>query len=76
MIDTEVYAAIRQYKKNGFSIRKTAKSLGMSRNTVKRYWDGAHTPDEKKDYPAQLDSQLKEQVMGALKKYYEDNKDQ
>lgn len=76
MIDTEVYAAIRQYKKNGLSIRKTAKSLGMSRNTVKRYWDGAHTPDEKKDYPAQLGSPLKEQVMEALKKYYEDNKDQ
>ncbi len=76
MIDTEVYAMIRQHKKNGFSIRKTAKILGMSRNTVKRYWDGAHTPDEKKDYPAHIDSPLKELVMEALKKYYEDNKDQ
>ena len=76
MIDTELYAMIRQHKKNGFSMRKTAKILSMSRNTVKRYWDGAHTPDEKKAYPAHIDSLQKELVVAALEKYYEDNKEQ
>ena len=76
MIDTELYAMIRQHKKNGFSMRKTAKILNISRNTVKRYWDGAHTPDEKKAYPAHLDSLQKELVVAALEKYYEDNKEQ
>jgi len=74
VIDTEIYALIRQHKKNGFSMRDAAGILQISRNTVKRYWDGAHTPDEKKNYPAQLDSPQKEQVMAALVKYYEDNK--
>ena len=48
MISTEAYASIRQSRKNGLSMRETARKLGMSRNTIKRYWDGAHTPDEKK----------------------------
>ena len=74
MIDTEVYALIRQHKKNGFSMRETAAALGISRNTVARYWDGAHTPDERKNYPHQVDSPQKELVMGALAKYYEDNR--
>ena len=74
MIGTEEYAMIRQYKKNGFSMREAAVELGVSRNTVKRYWNGGHTPDEKKNYPAKLDSAQKEAVMEALEKYYEDNK--
>jgi transposase len=74
VIDTEVYAMIRQHKKNGFSMRDTASALGMSRNTVKRYWDGAHTPDERKNYPTHMDSAQKELVMEALENYYEENK--
>jgi transposase len=74
MISTEAYAKIRQCKKNGLSRRKTAEALGMSRNTVKRYWDGAHTPDEKKAYPATIESPQKEKVMEALGKYYQENK--
>jgi len=74
VIDTEIYALIRQHKKNGFSMRGAAAALGISRNTVARYWDGAHTPDERKNYPFQIDSAQKELVMEALSKYYEDNK--
>ncbi|MGA9112166.1 MAG: IS21 family transposase, partial [Smithella sp.] len=73
MISTEVYAKIRQYKKKGFSMRKAAELLSISRNTIKRYWDGAHTPDEKKAYPATLESPQKEKVMAALQKYYQEN---
>jgi transposase len=73
MISTEVYAKIRQCYKNGLSMRETAEMLAISRNTVKRYWDGAHTPDEKKAYPARLESEQKEKVMAALDKYFQEN---
>jgi transposase len=56
-------------------MRETAKQLQIPRNTVKRYWDGAHTPGEKKNYPHQVDSPQKELVMAALEEYFEDNKD-
>jgi len=74
MIGTEAYAKIRQCRKNGLSMRKAAEMLGMSRHTVKRYWDGAHTPDEKNNYPYQVDSEQKEKAMAALEKYFEENR--
>ena len=74
MISTEVYAKIRQCRKNGLSQRESAKMLHMSRNTVKRYWDGAHMPDEKNNYPAQIKSPQKELVMAALEKYFQENR--
>jgi transposase len=73
MINTDAYAKIRQCRKNGFSMRKTAEMLGMSRNTVKRYWDGAHTPDERNNYPHQVQSPQKELVMAALEDYFQKN---
>jgi len=74
MIDTERYAQIRKCKKEGLSKRKTASMLSMSRHTVDRYWDGAHTPDERKAYPYQVESDLKQNVMAALEKYFRENK--
>ena len=74
MIAMDIYAKIRQCRKNGLSQRKTAEMLDMPRNTVKRYWDGAHTPDEKKAYPAQVNSPQKEMVMEALEKYFQENR--
>jgi transposase len=74
MIDTEAYARIRQCRKNGLSMRKTAETLSMSRHTVKRYWEGAHTPDEKKAYPVQVDSVQKQLVIAALEKYFFENR--
>ena len=73
MIDTEAYAQVRRCKKNGLSMRKTAEVLGMSRNTIKRYWDGAHTPDEKKAYPPNVESEQKHKVMTELEKYFQEN---
>jgi transposase len=73
MINAELYASIRQCRRNGLSQRKAAEALGVSRNTVRRYWDGAHTPDEKKNYPAQVPSPQKEQVMAALETYFQEN---
>jgi transcriptional regulator with XRE-family HTH domain len=74
MISTDAYAKIRQCRKNGLSMRKTAEVLGMSRNTIQRYWNGAHLPDEKKAYPPQLESEQKEKVMAALEKYFQENR--
>jgi len=74
MISTEIYAMIRKCRNNGFTQRKTAVMLGMSRNTVKRYWDGAHLPDEKNNYPAKVQSPQKELVMEALEKYFQENR--
>jgi len=75
VIDTELYAKIRKYKNNGASMRHAAAALGIDRKTVKRYWDGAYTPGERKAYPHSVDSPEKQAIMEALKKYYEDNKD-
>ena len=74
VIDTELYAKIRKYKNNGVSMRHAAEILGISRNTIKRYWNGEHTPGERKAYPQTNDSPEKLAVMDALKKYFEDNK--
>jgi len=73
-IDTDLYAKIRKYKNNGVSMRHAAAALGINRKTIKRYWDGAYTPGERKAYPLSVDSQEKQAVMEAIKKYYEDNK--
>ena len=73
MISTDVYAEIRQCCKNGLSMRKTAQMLKISRHTIKRYWDGAHLPDEKNNYPPQVVSEQKELVMAALEKYFQEN---
>jgi transposase len=73
VIETEMYAQIRKHKAQGFSQQQTSQQLGIARNTVRRYWDGAHTPDEQKAYPATIDSPQKKQIMKALSEYYEKN---
>jgi len=75
MIEWDLYAKIRKMKSDGVSMRRAAESLGISRNTVSRYWNGEHTPDDKMNYPATVDSAQKTAVMEALMKYFEDNKD-
>ena len=75
VIDTELYAKIRKYKNNGASMRHAAAALGINRKTVKRYWNGANTPGERKAYPQSVVSAEKQAIMEALKKYFEDNKD-
>jgi transposase len=73
MIDTELYGKIRRFKNSGASIRYAARELGMSRKTVRRYWDGAHTPGERRSEPEKPASPEKQVIMKALVKYFEDN---
>jgi transposase len=75
MIATEVYARLRAFKANGVSMRKAAVALGLSRNTAKKYWDGAHTPDERINYPATVESASKKVIMDALRTYFEENRE-
>ena len=49
-IDVEIYEKIRQLKEEGIYGKKTiAKKLGVSKNTVKKYWDGSHVPWVRKE---------------------------
>ena len=48
-ITVEIYEEIRQCReKYGYGQRKTARLLKVSRNTVKKYWEGATDPWERK----------------------------
>jgi len=62
-------------KAAGTSQRNAAKILGIARTTVQRYWNGEYTPDDRKSYPAVVESTEKQAVTEALIKYFEENKD-
>ena len=48
-IAVEIYEEIRQCReKYGYGQRQTARLLKVSRNTVKKYWDGSTVPWERK----------------------------
>ena len=45
----EIYEKIRYYHEHtDYSQRKVAQMLGVSRNTVKKYWEGQSVPWERK----------------------------
>ena len=45
----DIYEKIRYYREHtNFSQRNVAKILGISRNTVKKYWEGQTVPWERK----------------------------
>ena len=50
VITVEVYKQIRKMRLEGMSQRQIAAELHISRNTVKKYWDGDKVPWERKDY--------------------------
>ena len=50
VITVEIYKQIRKMRLNGMSQRQIAATLHISRNTVKKYWDGDSVPWERKDY--------------------------
>ena len=50
VITVEIYKEIRKMRLNGMSQRQIAATLHISRNTVKKYWDGNSVPWERKDY--------------------------
>ena len=50
VITLEIYKDIRRMRLGGMSQRQIAGALHISRNTVKKYWDGNSVPWERKDY--------------------------
>lgn len=48
VITVEIYKEIRKLRLEGLSQRRNADTLGISRNTVKKYWDGGQVPWERK----------------------------
>lgn len=50
VITVEIYKEIRKLRLEGLSQRRIADRLGISSNTVKKYWDGEQVPWERKPY--------------------------
>ena len=46
----DMYYLIRSYHNDVMSIRAIAKTLGISRQTVKKYCDGTTIPGNRKEY--------------------------
>lgn len=62
----EIYKQIRKMRLNGMSQRQIAATLHISRNTVKKYWDGDSVPWERKDYSREA-SVLTEDVVAFVR---------
>ena len=50
VITVNIYKEVRQLRQQGCSQRSIATQLGISRNTVKKYWDGESVPWVRKKY--------------------------
>lgn len=51
VIIVEIYKEIRKWKLEGESQRGIARALGISRNAVKKYWEGERLPGERIERP-------------------------
>lgn len=66
VITVEIYKQIRKMRLDGMSQRQIAAELRISRNTVKKYWDGNSVPWERKGYSREA-SVLTENVVAFVK---------
>ena len=67
VITVEIYKQIRKMRLDGMSQRQIAATLHISRNTVKKYWDGDSVPWERKDYSREA-SVLTENVVAFVRR--------
>ena len=72
VITVETYKQIRKMRLQGMSQRQIAASLQISRNTVKKYWDGDSVPWERKAYSREP-SVLTEEVMAFVRNCLEED---
>ena len=73
IIEVDMYYQIRSFHNEGKSIRWIAKTLGISRQTVRKYCEGDTHPDVRKDYsrePAVINDAVKEFILNC---FYEDD---
>ena len=68
----EIYKQIRKMRLQGMSQRQIATSLHISRNTVKKYWDGASVPWKRKNYSREA-SVLTEHVVAFVRHCLEED---
>ena len=68
----EIYKQIRKMRLEGMSQRQIAATLHISRNTVKKYWDGNSVPWERKVYSRQP-CILTREVVAFVKKCLEED---
>lgn len=68
----EIYKQIRKMRLEGMSQRQIAATLHISRNTVKKYWDGNSVPWERKVYSRQP-CILTQEVVAFVKKCLEED---
>lgn len=75
MIEVDLYNRIREMNVvEGLSQREVARRLGISRNTVRKYWDGGVIPGACK--PRKRDPVvMTEDVISAIKKYLEEDRE-
>ena len=64
VITVEIYKQIRKMRLQGTSQRQIAASLQISRNTVKKYWDGDSVPWERKNYSREASVLTENVVLG------------
>ena len=72
VITVEIYKQIRKMRLQGMSQRQIAASLQISRNTVKKYWDGDSVPWERKNYNREA-SVLTENVVAFVRRCLEED---
>lgn len=63
-IELETYEKIRYYREQGaYGKKEVARMLGISKNTVKKYWDGSTVPWDRKEGSGRSVSVLNEEIM-------------
>ena len=67
----EIYGKIRAMHINGVSDRQIAKALGVGRRTVRKYRDGAVTPDNRT--PSQKKAPLRDAIEGEITRLLMEN---
>ena len=76
IIEVDIYSAIRTRFSDGESIRLIAKDLGISRQTVKKYCEGATHPEIRKTYqrePDVITDKVKAFILGCFKEDEDEN---
>ncbi|MBP5362029.1 MAG: hypothetical protein J6Y71_03240 [Ruminococcus sp.] len=71
----DIYEKIRDFQKKGFGKKTTAKLLGISKNTVKKYWDGATVPWVRKEGSGSVSTVVTPEVVAFINKCIEEDKD-
>lgn len=76
IIELDIYSAIRTRYLDGESIRSIAKSLNISRPTVKKYCEGSTHPEVRKAYqrdPDVITDDIKAFILSCFKHDYDEN---